>query len=72
MGNIDSRSKFDAGYLMLMTDKPFYEPGDMITGTIYLRNNRPLDAKHIDLYIRGKEKGSWTDHEYKTETEPDG
>lgn len=72
MGNIDSRSKFKSGYLMLMTDKPFYEPGEMITGKIYLRNTMPLDAKQIDLEVKGKEKGSWVDYEVKTVTEPNG
>ena len=47
MGNIDSRSKFDSGYIMVATDKPFYEPGEIITGKVYLRITRPIDAKHI-------------------------
>lgn len=72
MGNVDSRCKFDSGYLMLQTDKPFYEPGDLITGKIYLRIMRPIDAKHIELKINGKEKGSWWSWDHVHVKQPDG
>jgi hypothetical protein len=72
MGNVDSRSKFDSGYIMIATDKPFYEPGEVITGKVYLRITRPIDAKHIQLKIKGKEKGSWHDTITKTVHNPDG
>jgi Arrestin (or S-antigen), N-terminal domain len=72
MGNVDSRAKFDSGYMLVMTDKPFYEPGENITGKIYLRCNRPIDAKHIDLEVRGKEKGAFREFIHETIEEPDG
>ena len=61
MGNIDSRAKFDCGYLMIQTDKPHYEPGDLITGTIFIRCSQQVQAKHIMLEVKGKEKASWID-----------
>jgi hypothetical protein len=72
MGNIDSRAKFDSGYLLVQTDKPFYEPGEMITGKINIRSLRPIDASHLELEIKGKERGSFFTREYKTIEEPDG
>jgi hypothetical protein len=59
MGNVDSRSKFDSGYFIVQTDKPFYSPGEVVTANIYMRISRPLDATHIDLEIKGKEKVSF-------------
>ncbi|CDW76085.1 UNKNOWN [Stylonychia lemnae] len=72
MGNIDSRSQFEFGYLMVQTDKPFYEPGEVITGKVYIRCNTPYDAKHIILKIKGKEKGSWIQTVHRTVRNPDG
>jgi hypothetical protein len=61
MGNVDSRSKFAQGYLQLQTDKHIYEPGEMITGSIYLRVEHPIhNATHVQLEVKGKEKASWT------------
>ena len=38
--NIDSRSCFDGGYIFLKTDQPFYYPGNMVTGKIYVRADK--------------------------------
>eukprot|EP00347_Sterkiella_histriomuscorum_P001387 403372231 len=59
MGNIDSRAKFDCGHFIVQTDQPFYSPGEVATARIYMRINRPVDATHIDLEIKGKEKASF-------------
>lgn len=59
MGNIDSRAKNSAGYLILQTAQPIYEPGSTITGNIYLRTLMPLPATHIELEVKGKEKCSF-------------
>ena len=72
MGNIDSRAKHDCGYLMLQTEKPFYEPGEVITGTIYIRCTLNVAAKHIMLEIKGKEKASWWDTEHRSHQRADG
>ena len=71
MGNVDSRSKFEVGYLSVMTDKPFFHPGELITGKIYMRMLRPVDASHLDLQVNGKEKGKWLDSETISVTEGD-
>jgi len=44
MGNVDSRSHFNSGYLIFQTDQPYYSPGDMVTGKVYLRALVPMDA----------------------------
>ena len=59
MGNVDARCRYDHGYLVVQTAKPFYMPGEVITGNIYLRAMAPLDVKHIDIQIKGTEKGSF-------------
>jgi len=38
MGNsVDSRAEFPIGHIQLQTDKQTYEPGETITGKVYLR-----------------------------------
>ncbi|CDW76035.1 UNKNOWN [Stylonychia lemnae] len=64
MGNAYETYRFDSGYFVLQTDKPHYHPGDIVSGKIFIRCMRPVDAKQIDIEIQGKEKGSWMDIEY--------
>ena len=59
MGNIDSRSKFQGGYLYVKTDKPFYYPGDTVYGKIYIRTEVPMSPRNLDIYVKGKEKASF-------------
>ena len=59
MGNIDSRAKNSAGYLILQTTQPYYEPGSAITGNIYLRTLMPLPSIHIEFLVKGKENCSF-------------
>lgn len=66
MGNVDSRAKFNAGYMIVQTDQPFYSPGQLCTAKVYLRITRPLDASHIDLEIKGKEKASFMVQHHRT------
>lgn len=72
MGNIDSRAKNSAGYLLLQTSQPFYEPGSAITGNIYMRTTIPIAATHIEMEIKGKEAASFIHFRYETETNADG
>lgn len=62
MGNIDSRAKFDGGYLYVKTDRPYYYPGNKVLGKMYIRADRPLDAKLAEFKFRGKEKSSFWIH----------
>ncbi len=61
MGNIDTRCRYDAGYICLQTQKPVYYPGELVAGTIYLRVMQPIEARTIDLHVKGKEKVAWKD-----------
>jgi hypothetical protein len=60
MGNVDSRCKYEHGYLIVQTAKPVYYPNEVVTGTVYLRTNVPMDVSHIDLEVKGKENASFT------------
>ena len=63
----DSRCSFPKGKIQLQTAYPFYEPGNEITGLIYLEIMEPCYASHISLEIKGGEKCSfiryWTEYE---------
>ena len=59
MGKVDTRSHFDSGYLVVQTGQPFYYPGTPVTGTIYMRITKPVEAKYVELEIKGKEKVSF-------------
>ena len=59
MGNEHSRCKFDKGYICVQTGEQFYYPGQMIQGSIYLRVNEPVEARHIEIKVKGKEKSKF-------------
>jgi hypothetical protein len=48
---------------MVSTDKPFYEPGEQITGKVFIRSTRPIDASFVELEIKGAEKCSFSQFE---------
>ena len=55
MGNsIDTRAGFDGGYIFIKTDQPFYYPGNTVTGKIYVRADRVIDADYIEIKVKGK------------------
>lgn len=66
-------TQFHGGYLYLKTDKPFYYPGDKVLGKIYIRVEIAMDAKNMELRVKGREKYSYwyDDTEYYTETYTD-
>ena len=49
MGNVDSRSKHEHGHLVLQTAKPFYYPGEFITGSIFIRVFHQIEARHVEI-----------------------
>ena len=68
MGNVDSRSQFESGHLQLQTDRPYYSPGEVVTGTIYMRlHSQVADANFFNLELKGIEFGQWRETIYKTE-----
>ena len=56
MGNtIDKRSEFDGGYLFVKSERPFYYPGETVTGKIYIRLMKPMFPRTLDIHVKGKE-----------------
>lgn len=53
MGIQYSRYLFYCGYLVIKTDKTFYEPGDIVNGAIYIRCTHKEPVKHLILEIKG-------------------
>jgi Arrestin (or S-antigen), N-terminal domain len=72
MGNVDGRSAFDHGTLIVQTDLPYYQPGEQVTGKVYLRITKAIDATHLELEVKGKEKGSFTDFIWEQHKRADG
>ena len=66
MGNIDSRACFEGGYIYVKTDRPYYYPGNVVLGKIYIRTDVPMMASHLEIKVRGKEKASFLRRETYT------
>ncbi len=50
----DKNCKHDKGYIQVTTECPFYEPGNTVTGAIYLRLTESIrDVKGIELEFKG-------------------
>lgn len=72
MGNIDSRAQFEGGYLYVKTDRPYYYPGNKILGKIYIRTMVPMNAKQVEIKVKGKEHASYWRTETHTHRNNDG
>lgn len=70
MGNVDTRCHFDAGFMVVQTQHPYYCPGMAVSGTIYIRVTRPVNAKDVIIEIKGTEKAKFV--EVVTRTDDDG
>ena len=53
MGNIDARCQFNTGYLCFQSDKPEYQPGEMLTGKVFMRAAVPIAATAIVINVKG-------------------
>ena len=64
-------SKFNGGYLLLKTDRPYYYPSNIVKGKIYIQTTSPMAPKHMKLEVYGHEKASYIErigrHEYQWE-----
>ncbi|CAI2372112.1 unnamed protein product [Moneuplotes crassus] len=60
MGITDSRSEFEAGHIILQTTKPYYAPGEEVTGNIYISLQNPFPGSNLQLVLKGKEDVGWT------------
>jgi len=52
MGNIDSRSSMDGGYIYVKTAQPYYHPGDTVAGTIHIRVNPGCTVNATALHFK--------------------
>jgi len=60
-------SKHVNGSIYVNFDKPFYYPGDIVTGTIFLNILNPLETRGLELTLKIQEKIKFKDTEYRTE-----
>jgi hypothetical protein len=47
-----NHGKHKCGSLHINFDKPYYYPGDLVTGTIYLNIENPLETKGLQLCLK--------------------
>jgi hypothetical protein len=53
--------KFKCGKMQMVTEFPFYEPGNTVNGTIYIRVDEPIrGAQGIDLEVKGGHKNGFS------------
>ena len=65
----DPRSRFEKGKIQLQTECPFYEPGNLVKGLIWMHIDAPVALRDIEIEVKGKEKVAFT--RYWTEQEGD-
>ena len=56
------------GAMMINFDKPFYYPGELVSGIVYLNVLEAFDTRGLELSVKIKEAVKWFDVEIKTET----
>jgi len=49
----DPRCSFPSGQIQVQTEFPFYEPGGLVKGKIYIRIDRPTLANFIEIEVSG-------------------
>ena len=63
---------FPPGRLFATLDKPYYVPGEVVTGQIVADLSMPVSARGIDLLVTGYEKAEWHDVSNESESDPNG
>ena len=56
------------GGMMINFDKPYYYPGDVVTGNVYMNVLEAFESRGLELSLKIKEYVKWEDVEYHTET----
>lgn len=68
MGNIDSKSTQDWGYIYIKTDREFYYPGNDLFGKVYIRvlpgKDTPLRFKDLSMRLKGYEKATFSTNKH--------
>ena len=55
----DNRWTFAQGKMQIQTEHPYYEPGSMVVGKIYLMLSAPVAAQSISLIFKAKERAQF-------------
>jgi hypothetical protein len=66
----DPRCVFPSGKIQLQTEFPFYEPGNVVNGKIFIEVGAPVQASHIEIKVQGKEEAKFIRHWTTTEGDP--
>lgn len=65
----DPRCNFKNGKIQLQTEFPFYEPGNIVNGKIFIECAEPMQAEYIELKVKGKEDVKFIRFWHETEGE---
>ena len=68
----DPRCNFERGKMQLQTEFPFYEPGNIVNGKIFIELMQPLQASHIKIKVKGKEEAKFKRFWNEVERHDDG
>jgi len=67
MGNLNQ--SYSHGNIFVQTDKPYYNSGDTVTGTVYVDMNTLFPGETIFLKVKGYEMCYWNEKRTKWEDE---
>ena len=52
----DPRWSYAEGNMQIQTEYPYYEPGAVVQGKVFIQLTGPVSAESLELEIKGKEK----------------
>lgn len=47
-------------FVSVQLERPYYYPGEVLTGVLCLNVLKPLEARHLEVTVHGVEKTHWT------------
>jgi sporulation-control protein spo0M len=62
----DPKCSFPKGKIQVRTENPFYEPGNTVSGSIFIQLDDSVNCDKIKIEVKGKEKGKFA-HEWENE-----
>lgn len=62
----EQRSNFPNGKIYVQTEYPFYEPGNLVNGKIYMDIIAPVACTTISIEVKGQEKIAFTRFWYES------
>lgn len=54
--------------MMINFDKPYYYPGQLVTGNVFLNVFEAFESRGLELSLKIKESAKWEEIQYRTET----